>query len=68
MQTISIRRELWGFQDPLVGTAVIKSVAASFSAFKYLPAPVLYQLETAFDIGTTSVSQTSENGLGRVRQ
>ena len=40
MQTISIRRELWRFQDPLVNAAVSKSVAALSSAFRHLPAPV----------------------------
>ncbi|MHA6863331.1 hypothetical protein [Ralstonia pseudosolanacearum] len=40
MQTITIRRELWTFQDPLVNATVAKSVAALSSAFKHLPVPV----------------------------
>ncbi|WP_055324519.1 hypothetical protein [Ralstonia solanacearum] len=40
MQTITIRRELWFFQDPLVNATVAKSVAALSPAFKHLPAPV----------------------------
>ncbi|MGG1952894.1 hypothetical protein [Ralstonia solanacearum] len=40
MQTITLRRELWFFQDPLVNATVAKSVAALSPAFKHLPAPV----------------------------